>query len=172
MSYPWGSTEARIHQFSTFGCLTCKGLLKLAFINLWPLDVLPARVHPSYHQFSTFGCLAPEGPPKVTFINFRPLDVLSARVHQSLHLSLVSHPWLLDPHGSTFSDLFNYEDGRHTAIATNLKENVYDLIWRLLTLRGLTCWHCPKFKEDVGNLKEEVKPLLLPNWIMSLLPPT
>jgi len=85
MSYPQGSTKARIHQFSTFGC--------------------PARKDPS----------------KFAFINFRPLDVLPARVHQSSHLSLISHPWLLDPHGSTLGDLFNYKDGGHIAIATNLE---------------------------------------------------
>ena len=50
MSCPRGSTKARIHQFSTFGCLTHKGPPKLAFINFRPLDVLPARIHQSSHS--------------------------------------------------------------------------------------------------------------------------
>ena len=59
--------------------------------------------------------------------DFSPLEVLPARVYQSSHLSLISHPWLLDPHGSTLGDLFNYEDGSHVIIVTILKENAYDL---------------------------------------------
>jgi len=80
-----------------------------------------------FHQFSTFGWLARKGPSKLPFINFRPLDGLPARVHQSSHLSLISHPLLLDLHRSTLGELFNYEDRGHIIIGTNLMENAYDL---------------------------------------------
>jgi len=73
------NSSAQAH-FSTSGCLAHTGPPRVAFII----------------NFSTFGWLAHLGPPLVAFINFQPLDVLPARVHQSLHLSLISHPWLLD----------------------------------------------------------------------------
>ena len=183
---------ARVHQsslsFSTFGArkgspklafifdLWCrKGLPKLAFIfdiwilarvhqsstssifDLWRL----ARVHQSslssifdhwtaclqgstkarLHQFSTFG-----GSQEFT----------KARFNQFLTFG-----WLARVHQSSL----NYEDEVTTSPAPTWRRTLMIGTWKLLTLSGLTCWHCPQFKEDVGNLKEEVKPLLLPIWM-------
>ena len=188
---------ARVHQsslsFSTFGArkgspklafifdLWCrKGLPKLAFIfDIWilarvhqstPSSIFDrwrlARVHQSslssifdlwtaclqgstkarLHQFSTFG-----GSQEFTKARFNQFSTFGwlARVHQSS---------------------LNYEDEVTTSPAPTWRRTLMIGTWKLLTSSGLTCWHCPQFKEDVGNLKEEVRPLLLP--IISMLPPT
>jgi len=118
------NSSAPIH-FSTSGCLTYKGPLEVASVyrknnNFRPVDVLPTwvyhRLHLSLiyrhlvcphrsaisflHQLSAFGCLACTGPPFIN--NFSPR--------------------LLYPHGSTLHDLFNYEDGGHVVLITNLNE--------------------------------------------------
>ena len=107
------------------------------------------------HQLSNFGCLA-------------------RKVHQRSHLSLISHPWLLDPHGSTLGDLFNYEDGGHVVIVTNLKENAYNLNMKLADFKRTNmlalppgCRRCCQLETGgqatiAANLKEDIMSLLLP----------
>ena len=165
MACSHGSIISRLYQFSTFGCLTHKGPSKVA-LNI---------------NFSAFGWLARTGPALAAFINFWPLDVLPARVHQRLHLSLISHLRLLALHGSAFDDLFDYEDGGHVVIVTNLNENTYDLNMKVdfkrsnilaLPLIWRRCWqlegegHVPV----ATNLKEDIMWPLPLTWKKPALP--
>jgi len=69
---------------------------------------------------------------------------------------------MLTRHGSALGDLFDYEDGGHVTIVTNLNENACDLNMKVANFKSTNMLACPQFEEDVDNLKEEV---------MSSLPP-
>jgi len=105
------------------------------------------------HQLSAFGCLAHTGLP---FIN-------------------KFSPRLLDPHGSTLRDLFNYEDGGHVVVVTNLNENAYNFNIKVTDFKRTNMLALPPIWRRCCQLEREgqaTAPGNLKEDIMLLLPPT